>query len=775
MATVNEREACLRLAEALSEQPLSNRWLLQLCSTAVSKLQNADLNETKQVDIPDALKSLTTYFHHATTNGSKGYNPQLSVLLADITRERPFWRPLFGLLERPSPEANLRQLSGKDRPDCILEVARRIISREWGLMRRDEDQGALRLIANCCADNNINRHIIVQRGGVESLMARVATGGLIFPTLYNVCIDYDEPAIDSEGKPLAPLSKMQASTVQPLPTQTLNLAEQKLGRYFDPLAQKRACSVTLLVNASPHAGPHLSVLADLIEMASRIALYGSENLLTSASGETQPQQTQNQGLDPRSLVHPLIFEGSVISKDEPDSCASICQAVLNILSQQDFRDPVSHNDKLLWHLIHLPYVWQAGREEDEDEELIESLAPYRKAILKTVYEISASNFYFAISGPGSKIVGRCTDYLHEYQRGSTSSTRDPDHVYPGPLASVCVLVANSLTRTEHVVGFLATGTPIASYLTTILECSLDPDVLLPAVNIATRLCLCREGQDVLHTASLMNVAQKLLKPTSETDTLAMDIQRETVTLVRLLIKGRPAFLSDLNIEAMDDSGENKTVMASVLTLFEKTNDPRTKIEIGRLAIEMLRTHFSKDQHIAQSDAEPGRSIDEHDFLTMCNVATPNNTLTIADTIAYIITQPQAQSQPPGPSSTPVPGADQVQAEAEAWFGLGLLSTLPSSRPWIMSALSRNENQLLIRLRQIVQDKSSQNAEESSAKAQTDTEQETSHDMSSVGRDPLYENVRVLVMRMLQTQVSDTESVAVVRAGLEAVAAEMGLV
>ncbi|KAI1614923.1 hypothetical protein EDD37DRAFT_402721 [Exophiala viscosa] len=777
MATLIEQEACVRLATALSEQAPENEELLDLHSTAVSKLQNAGSGQVTSANMSDALRDLTMHFH-AATDSKSSYNPRLSMLLASITREMPFWRPLFGLPERPSPDTNLRQLSGEANPDCILEVARRIISRPWDISKRDEEQAALRLIANCCADNNVNRSIIVNRGGIQSLMAiatRSRIDELILPTLYNVCIDYDEPALDSEGKPLPPLDEMQPGSDQSTPT--LSLAEQKLCNcyYSDQEVFSVIPSVTLLLRVRTKAGLHLSLLADLIEMASRAALYGMHHIFSSAFSDGQPKQPDRQALEVRSLVHQLIVEGSAISRDDPESGPSICQAVLNVLSQPECRDTVVANDELSWRLIKLPYPSQEQDDEDEDEQLSEILAPYRKAILKRVYEISASDSFTAISGPRSKLLGLCIGYL------SIGSG------FPlGPLASVCVLVANSITSTDKAV-HLATETPIASYLTELIAQSLDPDVLLPVVDIATRISLCREGQNALHTAGMMKSIRKFLKPTSETEVLGIDIQRATLTLVRLLIKGRPEFLHDLYAEFADDpnednsddndssedvSSENRTLLVSILSLFEKTNDSGTKNETGRLVIEMLRTYLSSSnsQGNAHSDTRPY----EHDVLCLRGSSTPSHT-TFADTIAYIITQPQNQSQPYDTLVTSTAGNGSVQVEAEAWFGLGLLSTLPGARQWITSALARDENQLLMRLKQIVNENSSKSVDGTSTKGQTSTGLETMHDMSSVGRDPRYENVKVLVVRMLQNQVSITDSADVVRAGLEAAAANMGLV
>ncbi|KIV86868.1 hypothetical protein PV11_02449 [Exophiala sideris] len=777
MATSNEQEACLRLAKALSEQPPDNAQLLDHHSAAVSKLRTADLGQATSADMVDALRDLTMYFY-ATTDEASPYSPKLTLLLADITREEPFWRLLFGLPVRPSPDTNLRQLSSGAEPDCILEVARRIINRSYDPSKGDEEQAALRLIANCCADNNINRSIIVHRGGVESLMAMVARGemyDLTLPTLYNVCVDYDEPAVDSEGRPLPPLDPMQPGTDQSVPT--LNLAEQKLGMYHDSVTE---CSFAMLSTARSEAGMHLSALADLIEMASRVVLSAKHYLPTSASNDNHPEQTSKQAVDFTSLIQPLILEGSEIINEEPELCAPICQAVLNILSRRKFRDAIATNDDLIWRLINLPYPPQNHSDEDDEKEFVESLAQYRKAILKIVYEISASDTYSAISGPNSTLLNRCMALLKGYSRDHLShpdsSEDEPDFLHPGPLASVCVLVANSITATDRAVHY-ATGIVLASYLSTIVECSFDPDVLLPAVDIATRLALCNEGQNALHMVPFIGHLPKNFKPTSGTNALAIDIQRATVDLLRLLIKGRPTLLSDLSTPALDDPGEDQTVMASVLSLFETTNDVRTIIDIGRLSIEMLRTYFCgiRPRPGAQWEAGPGNPMNEHDFLLQCRSPDPNNTLTIADTIAYMITQPQVQSQGHDPSSAPTPGTGTVQAEAEAWFGLALLSTLlADARPWIINALARNENQLLVHLRQFAHENSSKKAEGPSAKGETNTDPETTHDLSSVGRDPRYENIKVLIVRMMQTQVSDTNSTDAVSAGIRAAAAEMGL-
>lgn len=835
MSSPTPSQACLNLSSNLSDHPPADAEFKTQHELVISSFRDAaDNSGDNTTGLIHALGHLAEYFHKVSHHQHL-HNPQLATLLADTTRQVPFWRPLFGLSRKPNTQQNRSQSSAEAAPDCVLEVARRIVTLPWHDSRREQVRSALRIIANCCADNNVNRSIIFHRGGVEFLMDMARDKrecDLIIPTLYNVCVDYDELAVDNEGKPWGSPGQMKTGTPQDSGL-ALNAAEQKLGMYWDAI--HGYTSVEILLATKESAETCLGTLADLVEMASRVALYGVHHLVRSLDAD---DTVKGQATGCRALVRSLLMEGADMAQD-PDCRVSICQAVCNVLSQRNCWEALIEDDGAIWRLIHLPYPVDDEDQVEEDDDDAASLAPYREVFLKLVYEISALEAYGDKFGPESPLIRDCTHALRQY--GDQVHRSDTTQAI-GPWDCICVLLANGITSTDRAVHLLESS-PIAFALKTLIADTLDSDILLPAVDLATRLALCRAGQDALHEAGMMSAVHRVLNPTSETDAVGIEIQRETVTLVRLLVKGRAEYLGDLSLDTAlhedttghDDAttfhkgtilhetttpSQSRGVLVAIMALFKSTTDTRTKTEIGRLSIEVLRILFSsastpqptkESQTSASSEARPriegqsGGDQQHNEHLVegklLSLLSTPDllqsRDLTIADAMAYIIIQPRPQTSESSDTSSAT--TLQMQAEGEAWFGLALLANLPVAQPWILAALGRNDGQLLKGLRDIVagtslslaqvegQQQSLGTAGESNNNAnETDTDtnattgiQVSGHDhdhdhdhyrelemVSSANAtssalpeqiksrrktpDPRYENVKVLVLRLLSS-------------------------
>ncbi|KIW99966.1 uncharacterized protein Z518_10894 [Rhinocladiella mackenziei CBS 650.93] len=799
MAFSNSRDI-LRLARDLSERDPLDAELKTHNERVISSLKYlGNYPDNGVMTISKIMPELAMYFHQVALRG-RHHDPRLSVLLADTTREVPLWRPQFGLPSKPSSEENSQQVKGEVAPDCVLEVARRIIIGPWHETYREQIRSALRIIANCCADNNVNRSIIIHRGGIEAMMHLALYRrecDLLLPTLYNVCVDFDEPALDNERKPWPPLQlAFRGSEQNSGPA--VNLAEQKLGMSWD--TRHELSSVEILLETKTSADNCLGILADVVEMASRVALYGIHQLVRNLDDDDSVEKAEVYTIQ---LVHTLLNQGTELAKEDFECCASVCQAVLNVLSQQACYGAVLSADGALWQLIHLPY---ACVNDDEDEESHESLVPYRKAILKTTYEISTLEKYGAKFNGERNLIHNCIDLLKNYGEGK----RDLLSVGPRPWASVCVLLANKITSADRAISFVK-STHIASVISRLISQCTDSDILLPAIDLATRLALCTEGQDALHVAGMMSSLCKLLTPTSEANAMGINIQRETVTLMRLLIKGRAEHISDLkNVNGEGADNQRDSIVAAMMYLFQNTNDSRTKTEIGRFSIEVLRTLFasapSQPAGLGSStNGQPSSDLPadkeqqpesesqaiEAQFLSIFNqspaTSKDGDSSTVADTIAYIVTQPAPRPHSPSPDQAP---AQSIQTEAEAWFGLGLLSTLSVARPWILAALSRDDNRLLSRLREIIsqsQSSSSLALSSTSASGAGSVNQDQVPNVPAdtktflpASKDPRYENVKVFVVKMMHAPpINDTSTNSssrdkTLQESLEAVAAEMGV-
>jgi len=84
-------------------------------------------------------------------------------ILAEATKKSDFWRTEFGVKSRLLDDEHVIQLSCSGNPDCVLESARRIVDSSSQDTSPDQLTGALRVITNCCANNNLNRALIVRR------------------------------------------------------------------------------------------------------------------------------------------------------------------------------------------------------------------------------------------------------------------------------------------------------------------------------------------------------------------------------------------------------------------------------------------------------------------------------------------------------------------------------------------------------------------------------------------------------------------------------------
>jgi hypothetical protein len=614
--------------------------------------------------------------------------------------------------------------------------------------------------------------------------------------LYNVCVDYDEPAVDEEGNPWGSPQQMKTGSDQDDSGPVVNLAEQRLGMSWD--SSGNLSSVEVLLKTRPAAQNCIGILADLVEMASRVALYGLHYLIpTLDDNDSTAALSQDAQQYCSSLLRYVLTEGSQIASEDFTCSVSVCQTLLNILSQTACQITLIMTDNAFWQLIHVPYVC-----EEDDVDAAEALAPYREAMLKLVYTLSALDSYAEHVTPDSTLIHNCIDSLtRNFQPENSTPSASASASAPskaGLWASMAVLIANCITSTDRAVRLLSSTPQIASVLANLIKHTSDKEILLPTIDIATRLSLSREGQDAFHKTDVVKVVRRFLASTSEADPAGMDVQRETVTLIRFIIKGRSEHLRDgLGVSSTGNKNSNQVpvsdvdadadgnpgIMPALMSLFQSTNDVRTKTEIGRLWIEILRTYFSTRPssslpHSTTSDDNQHQENGNKDALLL-NLFKPSDdtasALTAADVIGFIITQPQPpsqqqQQQPQSPSS-PSPteagsGSGSTQAEAEAWFGLGLLSTLPAARPAIMRALSRNDHRLLRKLQKTVQQAHQrQSPYDTETNAAAEAEQMHAIDKPEIkptvtmpstskrdaSKDPRYENIKVLVMNMLQTR------------------------
>ncbi|KAJ9602785.1 hypothetical protein H2200_012565 [Cladophialophora chaetospira] len=810
MAFSTPHEACLRLADDLEQHWSADEALNKSHKDMIATLKTVG-NDTSD-DLSKIWTLMPVLSHHMweifQTGKPEEFKTAILGTLADATREVPFWRPLFGLVDMPDYAYNLKHRKPDIPPDSILELARRIIA---GLIKVSSSQqlrSALRIIANCCADNNINRSIMINRDGIEDLLEEVLRKGrecdLAIPVLYNICIDYDEPALDGYRRPW--ISSPEPRVIDSAEV-TLNDAEQRLGTYWFLYEDKT--SFEILLDARHHAENCAGTIADLIEIGSRVALFGVDQFVQENGGR-DPDEVGEVDTTAR-IVHLIFTKGIELAQFDTDCRLSMCQALLNFLSQAEIQTIVINTEDALWNLIHLPYPEDYDSLPDEEKA---SLQIYQKAFLKIIYETSAADDFAVKMTDQSSFIQNCLSALDSYSHGTTLSAFDN-----GLLASIYVLVANSITTKERAQSLLRSS-DIASSLRLQFPRLSDPEVLLPAIGVATRLVLCPEGQDALQ--DMLHHVTRVLHPTaSKVDASRTEIQRNACILMRLLIKGRTSSIQRPSHQPCNPSSPSPVesgaqtsptfTMTEALSIFHRTQDDQTKLEIGRLSIEILRLLATLKTDSVQTSLV-GQNLDkqtapsfkegEETLNRIFRPQSPLSPVSAAETISYILTQPQSQD----PSShQQQPG---LQVEGEAWFGLGLLSAYPSAHASIRAALAANGYHLLNRLHEILASSSSSpsasSAEPNIAHVDAGTLQgkdEAAREGSAQQRDPRLENIKFLIVRLTQTQTQtqrqaslardltsltvdesnrpdlqsiDKETDKKVQSSLEAAAAEMGL-
>lgn len=555
---------------------------------------------------------------------------QVFSILAETTKSSVIWRQWFGVLQKPTARSNEAQSSGHVEPDCILEVARRLLQ-DSSSENRDEVRNAIRLIANCCADNNFNRALVVLRGGIKSMLDIIRDArevDLVLPTLFNICVDFDEPALTTDNKPLT-LPTQMGDTKAETADYPLNLAQQKLvqPREISTAVTTIELFLQLITECDDCRKP---TLADLIEMATLPALFGVGHLF-GCPEDTVPQDCLIR------LIDAVLLNGSKLAGFDISCCVAMSQAMLNLMSQKPLQYLVLDSSIRMQHFVTFPYL--VSDEEDEQNELL----PLRTGFLKQVYLLSAMDEYSNNYKPTSPFISWCMSILHQACSNSNSLNAQP-------YACICVLLSNTITSTERA-DWIVTNYTIHVPLTKLLEIAQDKDILLPAINLATRLALASHGPETLYRENILATTQRFLAEKQ----MSLDIQRETVTLIRLLIKGRVEFL------AATSQFRSLNIFQEVMKLYRQTIDGSTKLEVGRLVIEVCRTSFSSIR-----DSTPIAEIENTPFSILgCE--------DIGDPIAFIVKE--------GQSSALI---------SEGWFGLAMLSTWPGCQTSVLKSLEAED-------------------------------------------------------------------------------------
>ena len=636
--------AFLILDQAWDE--LANRlWNLQLDDEHGSVPGNGWLSVPKNIDDdPDRrteellwghLVDLASLLNYKTLQDDRAYMDNVWACLADVSRDLPLLRVLFGLRRRPLHNEDAQQLGEALDPDCILEAARRLLDPAKINLTPSLRKQALRIVANCCADNDVNRALIIGRDGIEHLKAQADRRhelDVLLPTLYNICVDYDVMAAGSDGAQLS-MNDTMDEVGKPQVGMTLTIAEQVLGKFLTKL-EKTSIEVFLMLSRDIDSEQH-SLLADLIELASRPAIFGIEYVVDTNNPPLVQCRLKN-------LFDILSLEARSLQEDARES---VLQTYFNLLTQQVAQEHMARSSSDLESFVVFLYG---------DQENFIHNDTFPAAFLKLSYAISSLPAYAEAIGP---------DFDSDFILFLVHIA----NVGWAPRAPILVLLTNSLTSIERISRFQECKFDIERTVVSLLghNRNSDSDTLLPALNFGTRFALTAHGQAELYSKGVFPALVHLLSRDTRSER-TLDIHRESFALARLVVKSQRK-----HAEALLTRDFN--LLTSILNLASTTIDASSKLEAGRFMVEVLRTLLaSSNIDTAETDplaasASPSQQASETDppnspdlpNLSQSDLFRAETSGSAITAILFLITD--------APSSA---------TRAEGLFGLALLSTLP---------------------------------------------------------------------------------------------------
>jgi hypothetical protein len=589
-----------------------------------------------------ALNAIRQHLTQGIASDSAWLPPLLEVL-ATATREEPFWRSLFG---------HPRQVH-KTPSSCILEAAFLVFEEHNTNVQDDVLRPILRLIANCCADDNVSRAVLVRLKTIEALRhlaLRRRASDLLLPTLYNVCIDYDEVAVDDTGE------KLQISQLDT--TLELTKTEQALGLYVQDQQLPRSAIELFLEFIHECGEAYYGFLGDLAELASRPALFGLQHIV--GTDETLwPKRSSN-------VLNSLLTHGTELMAKDPDTSGSVVQTLLNVLTQVFMQKTLVKSPN---ELLGFTAFFTTIAQNDED------LGRYGVALMQNMYAMSALSEFGETFAPGTAAFESLTKLFEILIKGR-------DYSENSRLSSIIALLANTLTSPDHVSRSLEQQPKIPELVAEVIREISVGSMLVPALDLANRLALDLAGQrsfletDIIHTLN-----RKLLSTLTDQGPTAikshtLTIHRESVALARSLIKAHPPFEDHVPVGTIDRPTFH-ALHTTILSLFATTLDDATKLEIGRYVVEVLRSQSLPSAASTSTSAAPTASAPT--FSTLASI----NIVPLLPLLIHLLTASPASA-----------------GRADAVFGLGLvlsrvtttsvaaeLTPILSSREKVLAALS----------------------------------------------------------------------------------------
>lgn len=596
-----------------------------------------------------SMDLLALHMENALFNDSE-YFAELVGVIAVTSRDQTHWAHNFGQGSRNSSDSHEIAQRATD-ADCVLEVARRALDHADRLTASAVND-TLRIIANCCADANANRELILQRQGLDSMLA-LSTDHvnleILVPVLFNVCSEYDQP-------PSYPESVAHSDTIDNHPRPSY--AAERLAGVNSSNAS--FATFELLLSFSPRISeqmkPYLSLLIELSTEPSLDAFHHVRNKADAAS------HLWNWSFSIDGDKYDGVALLLSLSHEDTECFSAMVQAGVCLLSQPEARKGLLlRSDDTIWSVLTLACT--ANQYQNDDGEPIDAdFEPARKVYLKHLYEVTSDPVFPQDIDRASILIQRSLSELEAHlvkaevgqirwiqtPAGSSESCR---------IASACIILSQ-LALSESVRESLIDNTVLWKALPHLLQFETNPDVLYPAVTIISRLALSSRQQLSMIDSGILEAMQRLLTAKG----LGLIVPLETVTTYKTICRGRPA----VAVTLLSTQGHNTAVAADILTLWDLTVEAGTKLEIGKFFLEILRTvlpSFRDDANVRRDDRNMAKQFEA-------------SLDSFADAIGVVFTWLCT-------SAEPHPQRDH------GWFGLAMLSVWSSGRQGILGALERH--------------------------------------------------------------------------------------
>lgn len=534
------------------------------------------------------------------------------------------WREAFG---HQGPAGTQGSIS-------ILELAVRLLMDQADALQPKLDpvtsSFVVKLIANCCADNDPNRRIVLRAGGLLPLIKLLEMGAdpnILVPTIYNVCVDLEDPAEDIKYRSTSNQESLN-----------ITIAEERLARTDVPTNSIYSGIVTLLKpDIIGRCNKSIKdYLAELVEMAARPAAAAQEGLTDAKDGDFGIPLSRILASDGGGLLLWHSPKGRIsISRALIALCTSNASKAFLASSglifevaevgDNQFTDPRGYGDN-----------WSDS--DDEEVDIVgngKAFGNIQEAILKLVYEVCQLPQF--LSPPKYGLARKALQIICGNRTCSDYRT------------TIAFVMLYSFIDNNARAGLMASEN-LVPRLVRHLKLSKERMVLHPALGVANKMAVAWSLRKTLYAEGALQATQRLLLASD----LGYDIPQNAVTFIELMIKGHPE-----HVRVLLSTDKGSSIMQDVFVLFGKGHDPIC-LEIGRFVIELYAT-------LAQQNTSDPGWVD----MNLETLLGAFNAKFWTDVLIFMGTKAQ--------------DLDPVAAQ-RVWFALGLISSGPVGKEIVLQVL-----------------------------------------------------------------------------------------